>query len=123
MSIDKRGPIFDGRAEKAFHDAANSVEKEIATIGASMIRSEMDSTFRTQTPFYRLKNIATPEPPGWAIHDQGVVYGPWLEGTGSRNPTARFKGYSIYRRSVARITAIATNTGKRIIVQYMGRMQ
>lgn len=32
------------------------------------------------------------------IHDSGVVYGPWLEGTSSRNKTTRFKGYSSFRK-------------------------
>ena len=31
------------------------------------------------------------------IHDSNVVYGPWLEGVGSRNDTTRFKGYAIFR--------------------------
>lgn len=33
------------------------------------------------------------------IHDNGVVYGPWLEGTGSRNASTRFKGYAAFRRT------------------------
>jgi hypothetical protein len=33
------------------------------------------------------------------ITDSGVVYGPWLEGTGSRNKTTRFKGYKSFRRT------------------------
>ena len=33
------------------------------------------------------------------IDDSGVVYGPWLEGTGSRNLTTRFKGYASFRRT------------------------
>jgi len=33
------------------------------------------------------------------IDDSKVVYGPWLEGTGSRNETTRFKGYSSFRRT------------------------
>lgn len=32
------------------------------------------------------------------IYDRGVVYGPWLEGTGSRNATSRFKGYRTFRK-------------------------
>lgn len=31
------------------------------------------------------------------IDDGNVVYGPWLEGTGSRNQTTRFKGYHSFR--------------------------
>ncbi len=33
------------------------------------------------------------------INDGGVIYGPWLEGTGSRNVTTRFKGYGMFRRT------------------------
>jgi hypothetical protein len=33
------------------------------------------------------------------FHDSGVVYGPWLEGTSSRNQTTRFKGYSVFRKT------------------------
>ena len=33
------------------------------------------------------------------ISDGGVVYGPWLEGTGSRNQTTRFKGYASFRKT------------------------
>jgi hypothetical protein len=33
------------------------------------------------------------------IHDSGMVYGPWLEGTSSRNRTTRFKGYAQFRKT------------------------
>ena len=33
------------------------------------------------------------------IDDGGVVYGPWLEGTSTRNATTRFKGYGAFRRT------------------------
>jgi len=33
------------------------------------------------------------------ITDGGVVYGPWLEGVGSRNEVTRFKGYSSFRKT------------------------
>ena len=33
------------------------------------------------------------------IDDNSVVYGPWLEGTDSRNQTTRFKGYASFRRT------------------------
>lgn len=34
------------------------------------------------------------------ITDGGVIYGPWLEGTSSRNETTRFKGYASFRKTV-----------------------
>ena len=33
------------------------------------------------------------------ITDGGVIYGPWLEGTSSRNQSTRFKGYAMFRRT------------------------
>ena len=33
------------------------------------------------------------------LTDGNVLYGPWLEGTGSRNQTTRFKGYASFRRT------------------------
>lgn len=32
------------------------------------------------------------------IMDNNAVYGPWLEGTSSRNLTTRFKGYASFRK-------------------------
>ena len=33
------------------------------------------------------------------LHDNNVVYGPWLEGVGSRNGTTRFRGYAMFRKT------------------------
>ena len=52
------------------------------------------------------------------ITDGGVVYGPWLEGTSSRNSTTRFKGYRSFRRTYQ---WIQRNAG-RIIRPVMDRM-
>ena len=37
--------------------------------------------------------------PHGIIHDSQVIYGPWLEGTSSRNETTRFKGYAMFRNA------------------------
>jgi hypothetical protein len=120
--VDARGPLFDGRAEKAVTDACDDTEKRVATLGASMIRSQLDRVLRKQTPYYRLRNVAAPDAPGWKIWDQGVIYGPWLEGTGSRNRTTRFKGYATYRRTVGLIDARAQDIAEGVMVEYLGKM-
>tara|TARA_R110002020_G_scaffold120129_2_gene273692 strand:- start:4930 stop:5358 length:429 start_codon:yes stop_codon:yes gene_type:complete len=33
------------------------------------------------------------------IHDSDVVYGPWLEGTSTRNQSTQFKGYASFRKT------------------------
>lgn len=123
VALDKRGPIFDGRAEKAVADACDSTEKRIATLGASMLRSRMNRVFKKQTPFYRLKVVAREDAPGWKITDQGVVYGAWLEGIGSRNaPVTRFKGYHSFRIIRAELDGRAKAIGENVMVEYLGKL-
>lgn len=121
--MDKRGPIFDGRIEQEITSACADIEKRVATLGASMVRTELNAVLKVQTPYYRFKVIAEPTPPGWTIHDQRMVYGPWLEGTGSRNRTTRFKGYATFRRTVSKIQMRANEIADNVIAKYVGKMQ
>lgn len=41
------------------------------------------------------------------ISDGGVLYGPWLEGTGSRNLTTRFKGYHSFALTAQELQKVA----------------
>lgn len=123
VTIDKRGPLFDGRMEKAISELPDTIEKRVATLGASIVRSKLDGSLRTQTPYYRLKVVPRPEAPGWKITDQSVIYGHWLEGDGSRNaPVTRFPGYSSFRLSVQIINARAQAIGNQTVAEYIGRM-
>lgn len=125
VTMDARGPLFDGRAEKAVADADQDGLKAVATIGASMIRSRMDQVFRDETPFYRFANVAKKEPPGWIIWDQDKTkYGFWLEGIGSRNfPKTRFRGYFTYRRITVELRARAQTIYDGVMRTYIGKMQ
>jgi hypothetical protein len=117
------GPFFDGRADAAVEDACEEAERSIGIIGASMVRTELAGVLRVETPFYRMQVEARPDPPGWRITDQGVIYGHWLEGTGSRNyPRTRFRGYATFRRMTQAIQARAATIGNGVVARYMGQM-
>lgn len=122
INVTTSGPFFDGRADAAAADASEECERSIAILGASMVRTNLNKVLRVQTPFYRLQVEAQPNPPGWKITDQGVIYGPWLEGTGSRNRTTRFKGYATFRRTVQQINARAATIGSGVVARFMDRM-
>jgi len=116
------GTVVTGRAVQLQHDAADAWAERLATLGASMVRTNLNSVLRKQTPYYRLQVQPRPEPPGWKITDGGVIYGPWLEGTGSRNRTTRFKGYSTFRRTVQQINARAENVGQPVVARFVNTM-
>jgi len=54
------------------------------------------------------------------IHDSGVVYGPWLEGTSRRNNTTRFKGYRSFRNTKSWLDRTQT---PKILQKHMARMR
>ena len=37
------------------------------------------------------------------VHDNNVVYGPWLEGVSRRNASTRFKGYRMFRNAQQKV--------------------
>ena len=122
-SVETRGPLFDGRLEKAVADAAETTEKRVATLGASMVRSRLNRVLKTQTPYYRMRVVAQPNRPGWKVTDQGVIYGFWLEGIGSRNyPVTKFRGYHTFLIVSGDLRSKATMIAEGIFVQYLGRL-
>jgi len=119
------GPIFDGRADLALTQACQESERSIAILGASMLRQFAARMFRRESnpPYYRFKVEAKATAPGWKIWDQDVIYGPWLEGTGSRNRTTRFKGYRLFRITSARLQMMARGIVEGVISRYSNRWQ
>ncbi len=120
VEIHVHGPIFDGRAEAAaaefaYHAAPEAIAKE----GARMVVDGLHAVIRHPTGYYESHVSAK----GHTIQDGGVIYGPWLEGVGSRNRTTRFKGYFTFRRTTAAIQARAKEIADRVLPEYLRRMQ
>jgi hypothetical protein len=57
-----------------------------------------------------------------AVTDSGVIYGPWLEGTGSRNRTTRFKGYATFRKAAQELDRRAFRIAAAMLDRYVRRM-
>lgn len=53
------------------------------------------------------------------VHDTPVVYGPWLEGLGSRNQTTRFKGYHTFRKMAQMLNLEAEAIAEDVIQIYI----
>jgi hypothetical protein len=103
MSIDiaMTGPLFDGRAARAMQDAADDAREAIAEFAEEHALMLMGANFRHPTGYYESQVITTRVTADTSrVHDQDVVYGPWLEGVGSRNrPRPGFPGYRHWRQT------------------------
>jgi hypothetical protein len=88
-----------------------------------MVRTRLNGVLKHQTPYYRFRVVAQPDRPGWKITDQGVIYGHWLEGTGSRNaPVTRFKGYHSFKITTAELQGRAAVIVEGVHLEYLGRL-
>lgn len=90
-----QGPISSGAIHRHVRDYEKDVARELTEDAEGAWRVRLDMRLRHQTPYYTTqiesRRIAWNR---WKIHDNGVVYGHWLEGTGSRNfPNTIFPGY------------------------------
>ncbi len=117
--VELRGPLFDGRFDAAVSDYLDAAENEISFEGAMMVRENLDPVLQHPTGYYE-SHI---RPDGPRVWDGGVIYGPWLEGTGERNKTTRFKGYATFRRTAQQLQNRAVDIAERVLPAYLRRMQ
>lgn len=114
----RRGPMFDGRTAAALHTYADEVGYKVATFAEDMVQQRLAQVLQHPTGYYQSKVTVERAGTGYRVSDQGVVYGPWLEGTGSRNATTRFKGYQTFRRTKALVDRRAAQIAHELLVRY-----
>lgn len=116
------GPVFDGAASRVLRSYQDAAEAAIADQGVNDVRAELGRVLEHPTGYYQA-HIQTDRARGdMAVTDGGVVYGPWLEGTSSRNKSTRFKGYRTFRRVRQRLQGKAPAVAERILSRYIGRL-
>lgn len=99
MSV--RGPFFAPNADAITQAAVDGIEKEIAQVALDRVESTLRAAFKHPTGRYVAHVRERARGGDEVVTDSGIVYGPWLEGRGSRNRSTRFKGYAAFRRTTA----------------------
>ena len=111
------GPLFDFRGRRVFRRFADELEEESAEWALDHVKRTFHSSFKHPTGFYE-SNVRTHNTSGgWEVWDggwAGPVYGPWLEGVGSRNNTTRFKGYHAFREAAQALERRIDDIGDRL---------
>ncbi|WP_431897920.1 hypothetical protein [Nonomuraea sp. bgisy101] len=122
--VDVHGPLFDGRAVEAAHDFADAVVDDVADQGFRDIHFTLVRVLKHPTGHYQsnIRNRAFAG--GRVLYDNRIIYGHWLEGTGSRNaPKTRFEGYWTFRRVTQGLKRKAPAIAERTLRRYIRRMQ
>jgi hypothetical protein len=122
VSVRKSGPVFDGRAVKALHDYIDHAEKQVAEAGVQMVQDHLHTVIRNPTGYYESHIRVAERSHLTQVTDDNVVYGPWLEGTGSRNRSTRFKGYATFRKVGQMLQTRSKQIAERSLPRYIRRM-
>jgi len=124
VDIHASGPVFDGRADRAVHDYERAVSQEVAEDAERRVQEHLHRSIRHPTGYYESHvRVVARSSLVHVVTDGGVVYGSWLEGTGSRNRTTRFKGYRSFRQALEETNSAAVETAERILPRYTSRME
>jgi hypothetical protein len=133
------GPLFDSTAERAAARACEEIRHRVADMGERLAGSALMANIRrhrtgravrsvTQTDVTRVYQTGKYTMLVTADRDETIVtsdlatYGPWLEGTGSRNLTTRFKGYHSFRQAGQVLDGLAQGLAEDTIQPFLREM-
>jgi len=117
-----RGPLYDGQAVAAVGKFLDDATREVAQLGANEVQARLGQVLEHPTGHYRNQVVTNLVRGDWTVTDGGVVYGPWLEGTSSRNKSTRFKGYQTFRRTKQWLAGRAADEAETVLRPYLKQM-
>jgi hypothetical protein len=121
------GPMFDVRAQRYVDQMLTEVKQEVGDYGLFLWRMNLEGSLKVQTGRYMRSTQVIWRGQDRVVNDgwpgSGVVYGPWLEGVGSRNsPVTRFPGYFSMRRAVSALFPKVKRIGQPFVDKWIGRI-
>ena len=122
VHVTRHGPLFDGRAVAAVAAFRDDAERKVAEAGVTEVRAQLGAVLQNETGFYRSHVIAERASDDYGVTDQDVIYGPWLEGTSSRNQSTRFKGYGTFRKVRQWLEDRSGGIAETSLRRFIGRM-
>lgn len=118
-----QGPISNGSIHDHVADYEEDVAEALADAGQRLMLARLAKVLRHPTGYYESR-IDTRQigHNRFEVHDSGIVYGPWLEGTGSRNsPVTRFPGYHSFSIVEEQLKRKRGGIARKILSQHRSR--
>lgn len=120
VTVSTFGPIFNGTATREARALVDAYQEELAQTAYDRVMNRLDVVLQHPTGYYQSQVRINRQADSIVVDDNGVIYGNWLEGTGSRNyPTTRFKGYSTFRLVAQGVDKDAPLLGKLMIDRFL----
>lgn len=100
MSFDTqiRGALFT-KGVPLSNEFITRAKEALADAGVNLVLAQLAANLQNPTGRYESRIGTEKQVDDIFVTDDGMIYGPWLEGTGSRNKTTKFKGYASFRKA------------------------
>ena len=123
VSVRISGPFFGGSMPGHIRSALSLSIGDVVAEGERSVKLQLYPGHGLRTGHYRRSvHGEMQNSMHGRIHDSGVIYGPWLEGVGSRNQTTRFKGYHMFRQAKGELERKIPAIVNRRVAQAVGRL-
>jgi hypothetical protein len=120
--VKAQGPLYDGSAPAIVHAWSDQVKRDIAQEGVNRLKSfAMDKSGRATGRYQSEIQTSTLSFNDIRIHDP-IVYGPWLEGSSTRNRSTRFKGYHLWRKTAQALEEDAPKIAEKRMPELVARL-
>ncbi|RPE40271.1 hypothetical protein EDD90_3307 [Streptomyces sp. Ag109_O5-1] len=125
ISLRLKGPIVEGRGPAIVKAMTEVAIEELADYTRYEVLMQLDSVLQHPTGYYESQIVKDRVAPDiYSVNDSGVIYGPWLEGIGSRNaPVTKFEGYHTFRTVRNRMAQKAMAISEAAIARQMGALE
>lgn len=99
LDVHLSGPTLEGLGPTVVDRMLAEATTELADYTRFEVLMQLDQVLQNPTGYYESQIVdQTINPWLHSINDSNVIYGPWLEGIGSRNrPRPGFPGYHTFR--------------------------
>lgn len=127
VNVSFSGPLFEGVPGQLMDEFCRELEDELGAKGEELVKGNLDERIRVNRHVYDSNIQVRRDPESVAITDgwpeTELVYGPWLEGVGSRNaPVTRFEGYWSFRDAEQALQEQAMDTAESLLPKYLGEL-
>lgn len=124
VNVVAKGAVVEGRSIAVAEHLTQVAVAEVADYAYHEVRMDLINVLQNPTGYYESKiTNERRSAHSYSINDSGVIYGPWLEGVGSRNyPATSFKGYATFRRVRNRIAQKSSVIADAAVAREMGEL-
>lgn len=116
------GPLFSGEAARVLDRMTEEIAAEVGKVAEQDVHHRLGQVLRHPTGKYQRRVRVQVQGTRAVVDDQRSVYGPWLEGTGSRNGHSRFKGYATFRKTLQQVQSKSGAIAQQIVARTVGRL-